>query len=97
MDPKGVIGPAVMECGRYIQNFIEDEPGVGPVDRGSEASVRQVLSSRVARFASYMDVPAADVAVAGYVDLVVSTCWSRIDGQAVEDRMKLIGIMQQML
>ena len=25
IDPKGAVGPKIMECGRFLQNFIEDE------------------------------------------------------------------------
>lgn len=63
IDPKGVIGPAVLEVGRYLHNQLPSG------DRGA------VLARRVAIFADELGYAREHVAAAGLVDGVLSLCW----------------------
>ena len=77
IDPKGVTGPRVMECGRFLHNFIEDEiPGVEHVKDASEAQIARILKQRFEIFEEMLDFDYADIVKATYVDLVLSSCWS---------------------
>lgn len=77
IDPKGVTGPRVLECARFLHNFIEDEiPGVEHVKDASEAQIARVLKQRFEIFEEMLDFDYADIVKATYVDLVLSSCWS---------------------
>ena len=97
VDPKGVIGPAVMECGRFIHNFIEDELGMPDLSMAPDDRVEEVLRSRIDHFSRRIAVPWADVVSVAYVDLVVSTCWTLIDGDEEAMPLNLICIVQRLL
>ena len=77
IDPKGVTGPPVMECGRFLHNFLEDEiPGVEPVKDASETQIACALEQRFEPFEEKLDFGYADIVKATYVDLVLGSCWS---------------------
>ena len=63
IDPKGAVGPAVMEVGRYLHNQL---PPVG---------WQPVIARRVEQFAAVLGHAATDIAAAGLVDGVLSLCW----------------------
>lgn len=77
IDPKGVIGPKPMECGRFLHNFMEDE--IDGASTFMEASIDQlchVLDVRLDTFASTLGMSRRDLAQANYVDAVLSFCWT---------------------
>lgn len=74
IDPKGVIGPALLEYGRFMHNFIDDEVS-------GRASIACVLQQRADSLAGRFS--AMQLLTAGYVDLVLSCCWTINSGQAL--------------
>jgi streptomycin 6-kinase len=85
IDPKGVIGPRVMECGRFLHNFIVDEiPGLNDIQDASDEQIERVLEVRFETFSELMGLDYSDIVAAGYVDLVLSTCWCINSNQAVD-------------
>jgi|TARA_B100002003_G_scaffold244357_1_gene270277 streptomycin 6-kinase len=85
IDPKGVIGPKIMECGRYLHNFIEDEiPGVENLEDADDQQILHVLEERFATFSDMLELDQADIVSTAYVDLVLSSCWSLNSNQQVE-------------
>ncbi len=83
IDPKGVIGPRVMECGRFLHNFLDDE-----IDASGDviAQMAAVVGSRCEAFAGVMGETPGDLAKAGYVDAVLGTCWTLNDGNTHPSR-----------
>ena len=71
IDPKGVIGPRIMECGRFMGNFIVDE-----VPDGDPGKTGEVLWRRCEVMATVMERGPAEVLAAGYIDLVLGTTWT---------------------
>jgi streptomycin 6-kinase len=91
IDPKGVTGPHVMECGRFIQNFIEDE--AGPLLDASVAQIQEVFETRFDNFAALMGFPRSDIIAATFIDLVVSNTWTLNDGVHAPEGLLLIDIV----
>ena len=97
IDPKGVRGPRVMECGRFLHNFIEDEiPGIEHVRDATDAQIVNVLEQRFETFGQMLDFDHADIIKATYVDLVLSTCWSsnskvRVDYSKIRVLARMLG------
>lgn len=77
IDPKGVVGPKIMEVGRYLHNFIADEiADVSCVEEASPEAIQRVLEER---FTACSEIPGAsrrDLVAATWVDLILSTTWS---------------------
>ncbi|MBI2298619.1 MAG: phosphotransferase [Armatimonadetes bacterium] len=67
IDPKGAVGPACLEVGRFLQNQLPTE-GWEPV-----------VGERIAIFSEELGYAPATVAAAGLVDCVLSHCWSLED------------------
>ena len=85
IDPKGVMGPKVMECGRYLHNFIEDEiTGIEDIKDASDLQIHHVLEERFAVFTDMLDFDKTDIVAATFVDLVLSTSWSINSNQQVD-------------
>lgn len=85
IDPKGVVGPKVMECGRYLHNFIEDEiTEIEDIEDASDLQIRQVLEERFAIFTDMLDFDKIDIIAATFFDLVLSTSWSINSNQQVD-------------
>jgi streptomycin 6-kinase len=77
IDPKGVTGPRVMECGRFLHNFIEDEiKGIELLEDATDVQVKRVLEQRLRTFEAMLDFDRTDMVAATYIDLVLGTCWS---------------------
>ncbi len=90
IDPKGVIGPRVMECGRYLHNFLEDElGGVRPADADPE-QLMAIYATRFAATAATLDEPQALVAAANCIDIVLATTWTLNSGDATPDAIALV-------
>ena len=84
IDPKGVVGPRVMECGRFLHNFLIDEiPGLNEIQDATDEQLERVLKVRFETFSELMGLDYSDIVAAGYVDLVLSTCWCINSNQAV--------------
>ncbi len=84
IDPKGVIGPKIMESGRYLHNYIEDEiPGIESLEDADDQQILQVLEERFATFTDMLELDYADIVAAAFVDLVLSSCWSLNSNQPV--------------
>jgi len=75
IDPKGVIGPRVMECGRFLHNFLDDE-----IERDTIEDRAAIVQCRCEVLADVMNAAPEKLAVAGYVDAVLGTCWTLNDG-----------------
>ncbi len=76
IDPKGVIGPRVLECGRFVHNFIDHGSG-GLISTARErGDMEAVMRARVHLLANAMNLPAEDVARATYIDIVLSQVWT---------------------
>lgn len=67
IDPKGVIGPACLEVGRFLQNQL-------PFSLADETR-RTMLLERITIFSRELNVPRRMLAAAGLVDCVLSKCW----------------------
>lgn len=77
IDPKGVIGPRTIECGRFVHNFLEDEiPGAKTVSEASPEQLREVLDVRVNTLSRSLGMSHQEIAEVAYVDCVLSFCWS---------------------
>jgi streptomycin 6-kinase len=87
IDPKGVVGPKIMECGRFLQNFIEDEvPGAQTLSDAMDEQIVSVLEQRYAVFNEVTGFEIKDLATVTFIDQVLSSCWSINLGQSVDYR-----------
>ena len=66
IDPQGVIGPAILECGRFIQNHVIDDDGVLDREKAG-ATIRHV--------AKVLGSSARSVAIVVFILNVLSFCW----------------------
>jgi streptomycin 6-kinase len=84
IDPKGVIGPKLMECGRYLHNVMEDEiAGVDKIDEASEPQLLEIFEARFLALGKIMQADYEEIVAVAYIDLVLSSCWSINSGQVV--------------
>jgi streptomycin 6-kinase len=65
IDPQGVIGSRIFECGRFIQNHVIDDAGID----------RQQALHTIAYIAERIERPARHVAAAFYILHLLSYCW----------------------
>ena len=87
IDPKGVIGPKVMECGRFIQNFIEDEvEGAATLDDATETQITGILNQRLDVFSEVTGFTRKQLASVTFIDQVLASCWSLNSGQKISHR-----------
>lgn len=82
IDPKGVLGPRALECGRFVHNFLEDE--MTPAERSGdvERAMGDIVQTRAFALAEVMGCPPDEILLAGYIDAVLGTCWTINDGGA---------------
>lgn len=67
IDPKGVIGKACLELGRYLHNFLPRE----------SCDLREhLVRERAAIISDNLDLSITLVMECGFVDMVLSTCWT---------------------
>jgi len=87
IDPKGVLGPKIMECGRFIQNFIEDEvSGADSLDDATDDEVKSILNQRLEVFHDVTGYDRNHLAMVTFIDQVLSSCWTVNSGRAVDQR-----------
>jgi streptomycin 6-kinase len=77
IDPKGVIGPPILEVGRFLHNQL---PGSLRAERREE-----LLRERVDILSAELGTSPEIVAASGLVDCVLSHCWSFEDDGLGED------------
>lgn len=77
IDPKGVIGPRVMEAGRFMHNFPDTE-------LDELGSLPRVFETRADDLAAAFDVDRFTILKAGFIDLVLACCWVLNDGNTVD-------------
>jgi streptomycin 6-kinase len=73
IDPKGVMGPAVLEVGRFIQNQLP------------ASIMHTVVRERLEIFSREFGKPLPLVAASALVDCILSHCWSFKDQELNED------------
>ena len=84
IDPKGVIGPRLMECGRYLHNVMQDEiPGISDIDDAGDSQLLEIFETRFKTFSEMLRADYWDIVASAYIDLVLSSCWSINSGQVV--------------
>jgi streptomycin 6-kinase len=77
IDPKGAVGPRILEVGRYLHNLW---PGNLP-----DGSRKELVRERVDVFSAELGYSPEAVAASGLVDCVLSHCWGFEDGGLSED------------
>lgn len=73
VDPKGVIGPRVMEYGRFLHNFLEDEA----------APFQEVIPARAAALVG--EFSQQQLLRSAFIDLALAMTWSLNDGGSVKE------------
>ena len=82
IDPKGVIGPRIYDCGRCIHNFL-------PIaaDRGCTSEAVALAAGLILRRCQTLSelsrYPTADLIAVGFIDLTLASSWSVADGETV--------------
>jgi streptomycin 6-kinase len=84
IDPKGVIGPPVLEVGRFLQNRL---PGLLSSD-GSPERREALVRERVGILSVELGYTPEAIAASGLVDCVLSHCWS-FEDEALDDEWPL--------
>ena len=88
VDPKGVIGPRLFEYGRFVHNFF--------VDQLPAMSAENILTQRLAALKG--EFSESEILMVGYVDLVLSSCWSLNSGQTLKtETLELMELMSVLL
>jgi streptomycin 6-kinase len=84
IDPKGVVGPRLMECGRYLHNVMQDEiQDIGEIDEAGDSQLLEIFETRFKTFSEMLKADYWDIVASAYIDLVLSSCWSINGGQVV--------------
>ena len=82
IDPKGVIGPGIYDCGRCIHNFLPFA-----ADRGCTSEAVALAAGLILRRCQTLSelsrYPTADLIAVGFIDLTLGSCWSVADGETV--------------
>lgn len=68
IDPKGVLGPACLETGRFLHNQLPHSD--------DHWRCVQIIHQRIAVFETVLGIPADLIALSCLVDWVLSLCWS---------------------
>ncbi len=90
IDPKGVIGPRAMECGRYLHNFVEDEVAWANLRDAPVDAIAGVMAARIDALAGVVAQTPATLAAASLVDAVLATTWSLNAGDDVRDALQVV-------
>jgi len=82
IDPKGVIGPRIYDCGRFIHNFIPLA-----ADRGCTSDAVALAAGLILRrcqtLSELSPYPTEDLIAVGFIDLTLASSWSVADGETV--------------
>ena len=98
IDPKGVVGPKVMECGRFLHNFLEDDVvGASVVADVALDVLCGIVKARCEAFRRMLGVDLLDLLNVAYVDCVLSVCWSINASVAVEGDLKRLDAVRNLL
>ena len=90
IDPKGYVGPAVMNVGRYLHNFLAEELTGRGEDRATPAQVA-LCEARAQVLAKSLDAPYQTLLKATLVDLTLSTAWHlQSEGMTVWESMRAL-------
>jgi streptomycin 6-kinase len=93
IDPKGVIGPAVLEAGRFLHNFLEDE-----VDRPLSHKDRvKILQRRCELSATVLPSCTEELLAITYIDATLATCWQLTSGDPCEKGVAILVALRELL
>ncbi|MBT3427488.1 MAG: phosphotransferase [Gammaproteobacteria bacterium] len=85
IDPKGVVGPRIFDCGRFIHNFLP-YPTQEPTRSRSQVSDADLILKRCQRLSELSSYPVDDLIAVGFIDLTLAICWTFADGDPVNYR-----------
>tara|TARA_R110002111_G_scaffold12152_5_gene36373 strand:+ start:805 stop:1722 length:918 start_codon:yes stop_codon:yes gene_type:complete len=93
IDPKGVIGPAVLEAGRFLHNFLEDEVA-GDITHQDRL---RLLRRRCEVAATVLPSSAKTLMAVTYIDATLSTCWQILSGDPCEKGIAILVALRELL
>ena len=93
IDPKGVIGPAVLEAGRFLHNFLEDEVA-GDITHQDRL---RLLRRRCEVAATVLPSSAKTLMAVTYIDATLSTCWQISSGDPCEKGIAILVALRELL
>ena len=93
IDPKGVIGPVPLECGRIMHNFMQDELDA-PLTFEDRIAI---LSRRFAIASTVLPYNARQIAHITFIDAALSTCWSLNAGDEGREGLAILAALTQMI
>lgn len=93
IDPKGVRGPALMECGRFFHNFMADEVGA----ELEPQAVRLALQSRFDLGSRVLPYSTPELMAATFVDLTLSVCWQLNSDEPSPNGMLMLNVLNELL
>jgi len=97
IDPKGVFGPRIMECGRFLHNFMQDEITV--ISSVSEAKIDDlcaVLERRYRLLSGVLGFEVSDLALVTLIDATLGTCWTINSREAAENGLQVVKATYQL-
>jgi streptomycin 6-kinase len=90
IDPKGVVGPRILEYGRFMHNFVSDEGDY------SAESIQSILTKRADALQGKWSMQ--QLLMVGYVDLVLSSTWMLNEAGLLEsDRSALLRVSRGLI
>jgi streptomycin 6-kinase len=93
IDPKGVVGPAVLECGRFFHNFIRDEVGVELTRENCSAK----LAERFRLGVEVLPYTFRELLEVTFIDLTLAVTWQLNSNQASPDGLLMLEALQHLL
>jgi len=96
IDPKGVVGPKIMECGRYIHNFMEDNLEK-EVTEAELKDLVEIMEKRINRMSEVLPYECRDLAKVAFVDITLSTCWTINAGENASSGLQRVKACYELL
>ncbi|MBL4681600.1 MAG: hypothetical protein JKY88_12870 [Pseudomonadales bacterium] len=96
IDPKGVVGPKIMECGRYIHNFMEDILEK-EVPEAELKDLIKIMEKRINRMSEVLSYECRDLAKVAFVDITLSTCWTINAGENASSGLQRVKACYELL
>jgi streptomycin 6-kinase len=93
IDPKGVIGPAVMECGRFFHNFMRDEVGA----ELTRENCRAKLAERFRLGVEVLPYTFRELIEVTFIDLTLAVTWQLNSNQASPDGLLMLEVLKELL